>query len=240
MTLLAPLLAYVAGLLTILSPCVLPLTPILANGALAQHRLGPAALAVGLAGSFSLVGLFVATIGFSLGLDGEMLRIFGAVLMLAVGAILLVPALQNAFSRAVSPISNWANERTSGFAGNGLLGQFALGALLGVVWSPCVGPTLGAASALAAQGKDLASVGFVMAMFGLGAATVLIALGYAARALISKMRGGLQAAAERGKKFLGVALVVFGLLIFSGYDRALEAALVSASPEWITNLTTRF
>ena len=80
----------------------------------------------------------------------------------------------------------------------------------------------------------------LLAVFGLGAASALIALGYAARALISRMRGGLQAAADGGKKFLGVVLIVFGLLIFSGHDRALEAALVSASPEWITNLTTRF
>lgn len=237
---LAPALAFVAGLLTILSPCVLPLTPILANGALAQHRLGPAALTVGLAGSFSLIGLFVATLGLSLGLDGEVLRGAGATLMLGIGLLLLVPFLQQAFSNAAGPLSSWANERTSGFAGNGLLGQFALGGLLGVVWSPCVGPTLGAASALAAQGKDLAAVAFVMAMFGLGAASALIALGYAARAFIVRLRGGLHAASESGKKILGGSLILFGVLILSGLDRTLEGVLVGLSPDWLTKLTTQF
>lgn len=240
MTLLTPFLAFLAGVLTILSPCVLPLAPILASGAMAQHRFGPAALALGLAASFSLVGLFVATIGYAIGLDNDTLRLAGAAIMLGVGAVLVVPRFQMAFAGAAAPLSNWANARTAGFEGAGLLGQTGLGALLGIVWAPCVGPTLGAASVLAAQGEDLAAVAFVMAMFGLGAAIVLTAIGYGARALIARYRGRLHAVGEGGKRFLGWALIAVGVLVFSGLDRALEAALVALSPDWLTALTTRF
>lgn len=240
MTLLTPALAFLAGILTILSPCVLPLAPILASGAVAQHRLGPAALALGLATSFSLVGLFVATVGFSLNLDGELLRRAGAGLMVAIGVVLVSPRLQLAFANAAAPVSNWANARTSGVAGNGLLGQTGLGALLGLVWSPCVGPTLGAATILAAQGDDLFNVAIVMAAFGFGAAIILIGIGYAARSLLVRHRSTLHAAGESGKRFLGVALLLAGLLVLSGLDRVVEAILVDISPAWLTTLTTRF
>ena len=240
MTLLTPALAFLAGILTILSPCVLPLAPILASGAIAQHRLGPAALALGLATSFSLVGLFVATVGFSLNLDGEVLRRVGAALMIAIGLVLVTPRLQRAVANAAAPVSNWANARTASVTGDGLLGQAGLGALLGVVWSPCVGPTLGAATILAAQGDDLFSVAIVMAAFGLGAAIVLIAIGYAARSLLVRHRARLHGAGEGGKRFLGAALLLAGLLVLSGLDRVVEAFLVDISPAWLTTLTTRF
>lgn len=240
MTALTPALALLAGVLTILSPCVLPLAPILASSATAQHRLGPLALATGLAISFSLVGLFVATIGFAIGLDNETLRLMGGLIMLAVGAVLVVPRFEVAFAGVAAPLSNWANEKTAAFEGNGLWGQAALGSLLGLVWSPCVGPTLGAASALAAQGEDLAAVTFVMAAFGLGAGVALAGVGYGARALIGRQRGALNAIGKYGKRFLGWALILVAGLVVTGLDRMIEAVLVEASPAWLTELTTRY
>ena len=74
---LNPLLAYLAGVLTILSPCVLPLVPIVLTGAQSKGRWGPVALGLGLTLSFTAVGLFVALIGFSIGLDGEVFRVVG-------------------------------------------------------------------------------------------------------------------------------------------------------------------
>src|SRR5690242_17483328 len=90
----APLLAFLAGTLSILSPCVLPLVPIVVGTALSRHRLGPAALAAGLAVSYLGIGLFVATIGFAIGLDGALFRAIGAALLIAFGAALLAPVLQ--------------------------------------------------------------------------------------------------------------------------------------------------
>ena len=62
-------LALLAGILSTLSPCVLPLLPIVLGAALTEHRFGPLALAAGVALSFVVVGLFVATVGFAIGLD---------------------------------------------------------------------------------------------------------------------------------------------------------------------------
>src|ERR1700704_3355899 len=89
MEIVSMLLAFVAGLFSILSPCVLPLVPIVLGAAVAEHKLGPVALAVGLALSFTAIGMFVATIGYTIGLDGDVFRSVAAVLLVLVGAVLV-------------------------------------------------------------------------------------------------------------------------------------------------------
>jgi cytochrome c biogenesis protein CcdA len=233
-------LAFVAGLLSILSPCVLPLVPIVLGAAVAQHRYGPLALAAGLALSFTLIGLLVAVAGFSLGLDPGFFRAAAAAIMIALGAVLLVPAAQARLAAAGSPLSGLADQYFGQSAGSGLAGQFGIGLLLGAVWSPCVGPTLGAASLLASQGRDLPTVALTMAVFGIGAALPLVALGTVSRATLMTMRGKLLSVGKLGKVLLGAAFILIGVTILTGVDKRIEAALVAASPQWLTNLTTRF
>ena len=234
------LFALLAGILSTLSPCVLPLLPIILVSAVSEHRLGPLALASGLALSFVTVGMFIATIGYGIGLDAGFFRIIAATMLVALGIILLVPQLQTQIAAAASPISGWTEERFGGIETAGLSGQFALGLLLGAVWSPCVGPTLGAASVLAAQGQDLAEVALVMLAFGLGAALPLLLLGLLSRDTLMRWRGRLLDAGKGGKLVLGGLLVVIGVMILSGLDKRIEAALVEASPAWLTEITTRF
>lgn len=232
--------AFIAGFLSLLSPCVLPLLPVVLGTAVSEHRLGPAALAAGLAISFVVIGLFVATIGFGIGADAALFRQLAAVLLITAGLVLMVPKFQMAIAGAASPISTWTDNFFGGFSTSGLSGQFALGLLLGAVWSPCVGPTLGAASVLASQGKDLAQVALVMASFGIGAALPLLLLGLLSRQTLLALRSKLMSAGHAGKMLLGVVLLIVGIAILTGYDKQIEAALVAASPEWLTALTTRF
>src|SRR5712672_874756 len=181
-------LAYLAGVLSTLSPCVLPLLPVILGSAAATHRLGPLALALGLASSFVVVGLFVATIGFSIGIDADVFRIVAAALMILVGAVLIVPLFQSRLALAAGPVSHWAGHRLGGLSASGLRGQFGVGVLLGVAWSPCVGPTLGAATLLASRAEDLPRVAATMLLFGLGASSPLLAVGMLSREAMSKAR----------------------------------------------------
>ena len=233
-------LAFLAGVLSILSPCVLPLLPIVLGAAASEHRLGPAALAAGLAVSFTAIGLFVATIGFAAGIDTGVFRMISAMLLMAVGVVLLVPRLQEQFALAAAPVSNWAGNYTDNFTPGSLAGQFGLGVLLGAVWSPCVGPTLGAASILAAKGENLAQVALTMFAFGVGAALPLLLLGLVSREAMMHWRGRLMETGKTGKALLGVLLVAVGLLVATNFDKRLETILVDASPAWLTELTTRF
>ncbi len=233
-------LAFLAGLLSILSPCVLPLLPLILGTAASEHKLGPAALAAGLAMSFVAIGLFVATIGYSLGLNAVLFRTISAFIMIALGFVLIVPTLQAKLAQAGAPAANWAEQKFGSIATNGLYGQFGVGVLLGAVWSPCVGPTLGAASLLAAQGTNLTEVALTMLMFGLGAALPLLILGILSREALLRMRGSMMNAGKGAKIALGIFLLLIGISITTGYDRQLETLLVEASPDWLTQLTTRF
>ena len=233
-------LAFAAGLLSILSPCVLPLVPIVLGAAVAAHPLGALALAAGLAVSFTALGLLLALVGFGLGIDPGMFRVAAAVIMIGLGVILVMPSWQAQLAAAGGPVSSWADRRFGGFASSGLAGQFAIGLLLGAVWSPCVGPTLGAASLLASQGQDLLRVTLTMAVFGVGAALPLILLGLLSRATLMRVRSSLMSAGMLGKALLGAAFIMIGVAIVSGADKRIEAALVDASPQWLTELTTSF
>ena len=233
-------LALLAGVLSVLSPCVLPLLPIVLGTAASAHRLGPVALAAGLAISFTAIGLFVATVGFAAGLDTGVFRTISAILLIGVGLVLLVPKLQEQFALAAAPVSNWAGSYTDNFTPGGLGGPFGLGLLLGAVWSPCVGPTLGAASVLAAKGEDLGQVALTMLAFGIGAALPLMLLGFVSREAMMRWRGRLMETGSIGKTLLGLLLVAVGVLVATNLDKRLETILVDASPAWLTELTTRF
>jgi cytochrome c-type biogenesis protein len=233
-------LAYLAGVLSTLSPCVLPLLPLVFGSAASAHRLGPLALGLGLASSFVVVGLFVATIGFSIGIDADVFRIVAASLMILLGAVLIVPWLAAGLAVAAGPVSHWADARQASFSASGLRGQFGIGVLLGIAWSPCVGPTLGAASLLASQAKDLPQVAATMLLFGLGASSPLLAVGMLSREVMSKARGRLLSAGQSLKAALGIAFVLIGTAILTGVDKKIETALVDTSPQWLTELTTRY
>lgn len=234
------LLGYLAGALSTLSPCVLPLLPILIATAVAQHRFGPLALAGGLTLSFAAVGLFIATLGASIGLDPGVLRQAAAVLLVAFGIVLLVPALQTRFAMATAGIGASGNGLLSRISGTGWSGQFAVGLVLGLIWSPCVGPTLGAATTLASQGRDLAQIALLMLLFGLGAGTPLVVIGTLSREAMLRTRGRLTVLGQRGKWLLGGALVAIGIFMLTGQDKTFETWVLDHSPMWLTNLTTRY
>ena len=232
--------AFVAGVLSTLSPCVLPLLPLVFGTALSKHRFGPLALALGLSLSFVAIGLFVATIGFAIGVDEGVFRMIAAVMMTAIGLVLVVPRLSTAFSVAIGPMGNWVQQRAGGGEGNGLAGQFGVGLLLGAVWSPCVGPTLGAASLMAAQGQNLGQVAVAMFLFGIGAAIPLLIISPLSRTALMRWRGMMLEGGAIFKILLGAMLLGFGLLTLTGLDHTVQTTLVNYSPEWLSNLSTYY
>lgn len=231
-------LALLAGILSILSPCVLPLVPVVLTGAVAEHRLAPLALAAGVAMSFTAIGLFVATIGFSIGLDMTLFRTTAATLLIVVGVVLLVPRLQVGFASATGPVSNWTQNRFGGLSTSGISGQFGVGLLLGAVWTPCVGPTLGAASVMAARGENLAMVTLTMLAFGIGTALPLLLLSTLSREALIRWRGRMLSTASGLKIALGVLLILAGTMTLTGFDRTVQTVLLTAMPDWMLALTT--
>jgi cytochrome c-type biogenesis protein len=230
-------LSLVAGMLSTLSPCTLPLIPIILGTALTAHRWGPWALAAGLALAYALAGVFLATVGQMIGLDPVLFRYLAAGLLILFGLVLLSEQLQGYLAAALAGLSRSGQSWLERVATDSLAGQFLLGALLGIVWSPCVGPTLGAAIVLAGQGKDLVHVSVVMTLFGVGAALPLVGLGLMSHQAMQRFRSRLLVAGSFGKKLLGSVLVLVGLIVVTGMDKVFEAWILTHAPVWLSDLT---
>lgn len=235
-----PALAFLAGMLSVLSPCVLPLIPLVFGAAAAKHRYAPLALIAGLCGSFVLLGLVLATVGHSVGLNIETIRYVSSVLIILLGAALLIPSLHSPVERLLAPIVRWADGHLAWANSDGLGANLLIGALLGAAWSPCLGPTLGAASLLAAEGRNLWQVAIVMFAFGIGASLPLLLIGALSHKTLAAWRTHISRIGNGLKAALGGALVVLGSLVVTGMDKLLETALVDISPSWLIDLTTRF
>jgi cytochrome c biogenesis protein CcdA len=233
-------LAYVAGLLTTLNPCVLPMLPLVLAGTASGGRLGPVAFAAGMVAAFTAVGLFVATVGIGLGVTSEVLRQAAAAMFVLFGLVLLAKPLQERFALATAGLATGANALAGRVTVGGLGGPFLVGSLAGALWSPCSGPSLGAAVVLATEAGGLGPAATRMFAFGLGAASILMLLAYGSRAAILGRRDALLAASRWLKPAAGALFVGLGALVLTGLDKAIEAALVAAMPDWLVAFTTRF
>jgi cytochrome c biogenesis protein CcdA len=236
-------LGFVAGSLSVLSPCVLPVLPVIVASALHRHAQGPLALAAGLVASSTTVGLLFASFGFAIGLDRDVARAASGALMAIVGVLFVIPTLHERFqamlARAISPLANRA-DRAMGRLPATLLGQFVLGILLGAVWVPCTGPTLAAAITLAGRGENIGRASTVMIAFGLGAVVPVLMLAYGSRRVVITRGHALGTISRVGAPAMGVALLLIGVLTVTGIDKRVETTMVDHMPQWLLNLTTRF
>ncbi|MBX2809926.1 MAG: cytochrome c biogenesis CcdA family protein [Cellvibrionaceae bacterium] len=232
--------AYIAGLLTLINPCVLPVLPIVLMSALNANRLGPVALAAGMSLSFVVFGVLVSAFGHSIGLTQDTLSQVGAVLMMLFGAILLLPSLARRFEVITAGLAKNADQGMNQLNHQRIKGQFIGGILLGAVWSPCIGPTLGGAIALASQGDHLGHVTLIMSFFALGVSTFILALGLGAREAMGRRAKALNAIAERSKPIMGAVFLSVGLMLFFHLHHIIEAALLTVMPVWLQDLSVTF
>lgn len=230
-------LSVAAGGLTTLSPCVFPLLPMVLGGAVQGHRLAPVAMGLGMMLSFAGIGVMLGALGPALGIDADTIRMAGAAMLIAFALVMLVPALGDRFSRWMLPIASAANAASTRLDGGSLLGAAALGAVLGLVWSPCSGPLLGSALTLVASEGGALRGGVVLALFGLGAAIPLVAVAYASRSGFMRARDWILARIERVRLGFAVLLGGMGIAILTGTDKWVEARVLAWLPDAWVNLT---
>lgn len=229
------LFAYGAGLLTLINPCVLPVLPIILASALNADRRGPIALALGMSLSFVVFGMLVATAGHAIGLTQDTLSAVAATLMILFGLVLTVPVFSRQFETATAGFAASADTRMHGIELSGLRGQFLGGTLLGAVWSPCIGPTLGGAIALASQGSNLGQATLIMVAFAAGVSTLIIGLGYGAGQALRSER--LRNFSHHAKPLIGVLFIAVGAMILLRVHHFIEAWAVQNLPIWLQDLS---
>lgn len=231
---------YLAGLLTLINPCVLPVLPIVLASALQAGRAGPVALAAGMSASFVVLGVSVAAFGHAVGIDERVIAQVGASLMVGFGLILLVPAFAHRFELATAGVAARADSGVDAIDGSNLRGQFLGGLLLGAVWSPCVGPVLGGAISLASSGESLGWATAIMTSFALGVSTIILALGYGARSVIRQRQAWMRQIAAKARPAMGVIFVAVGMAILFDLQKYAEIWLLDRLPIWLQDLSVRF
>lgn len=234
------LLGYLAGVLTLINPCVLPVLPIVLATALQAGRTGPVVLAAGMSLSFVIVGMTVAVFGRALGIDELVVAQAGAVLMVAFGLVLLVPRFAEGFATATAGVSARADAGLDDIDRTGMRGQFLGGLLLGAVWVPCVGPTLGGAIALASSGDSLLWAAMTMLTFALGISTVIVLLAFGAQNAIQSRRDWMRRISTKARPLMGVIFVLVGLALLFDLHKYAEIWLLDHVPYWIQDLSVRF
>ncbi len=229
--------AYGAGLLTLINPCVLPILPIVLGASLQADKHGPLALVTGMSVSFVILGLGVTVLGQSLGLAPETVSDAGSVLMILCGLVLVTPRLSSGFATVTVGISNRANAGLDALDRFGTPSQFLVGLLLGAVWSPCIGPTLGGAISLASKGERIAYSGLIMGAFALGVSTIMVALGYGTRSAVQRRQAWLRHISAGVRPILGLAFIAVGTAILLRAHHILEFHAVRILPSWLIELS---
>ncbi len=232
-------LTFMAGAIGTLSPCVLPVLPIVMGSTRQSGPLGPVVLAAGMIFSFTLVGFSVASFGYKVGITQETISSVAAVMLLIFGLVMFSSSLADfltkllrRFSERFANVSAKSDKKT-------YAGQFFTGILLGGIWSPCTGPTLGVAISLAASQKDLLRSFFLMATYGVGSALPLMLVAYFSRQFSSR-RERIGNLAASSKKVFAIILIIAGLLMVTHLDKVLEGFLLDILPESFMNFLTKY
>jgi|SRR5215207_863967 len=223
---IATAFAVLAGAATALSPCVLPVLPVVLAAGSTGGRRRPLGVALGLAGTFALAAVVLTRALDALGLPGDLARSLAIAVLAAFGAALAMPRLgalvEGRLSRLVR--RGPATGRGDGF-GSGLV----LGASLGLVYAPCAGPILAAVIALdAAVSAERLALGFA---YGVGAAAALLAVMTIGRSLTRRIAPH----AGRIQQALGALMIAAALLLAGGFDRDFQAAIADDLPAVLVN-----
>jgi cytochrome c biogenesis protein CcdA len=158
--------------------------------------------------------------------------------MIPIGLALLVPMVGHWAEYALRPVVAIGNRLQSALPGAGLIGHFAIGAILALVWAPCVGPTLGAAIVLASTSGTLPLAILNMMVFAIGTGTSLMIAGYVLRKVASSTKRFAGQSAKIGRMAFGALLIFVGIVSFTGLDERIEASIDNHLPHWFIRAVT--
>jgi len=234
--------AFLSGVVTILSPCILPVLPIVLSGGVGGGRARPFGVLVGFIVSFTVFTLTLSAIVQALGIPVDAMRIVAVVLIVLFGIVMLVPALRDRFEIIASRIAR-RGATSGGAAGapaktgwSGFGSGIVVGLSLGLIWTPCVGPIMASVISLAlTQHVDGGSL-FITLAYTLGTSIPMLGVMLGGRALLNRVPA-LTRNAARIQQVFGVLMIVVGVAIGLGWDRRFQAAVLAAFPNYGSGLT---
>ncbi len=232
--------AFVSGIITILSPCILPVLPIVLSGGVGGGKARPFGVVAAFVVTFTVFTLTLSAVVQLLGIPPDTLRVVAVVLLVIFGFVMVVPWLRDRFELLASRLTSGSRsnapggKRSGGWAG--FWSGIPVGFSLGVVWTPCVGPIMASVISLAlTQRVDGGSVLITLA-YSLGTAIPMLLVMFGGRALLNRVPGLSRNMANIQKAF-GVLMILVGVGIGFGWDRQVQTALLRAFPAYGSGLT---
>lgn len=226
--------AFIAGFVTILSPCILPLLPIILSGSVTGGKKKPLGIVTGFVLSFTFFTLFLASLVQITGISASALRSLSIIIIFVFGLSLVIPKIQvlieQLFTRFAS-LGPKANTNT------GFFGGIVIGITLGLVWTPCVGPILASVISLAITGSISATAFLITFSYSLGTAIPMLAITYGGQQLLRRVPW-LLSNTGRIQRGFGVIMMLTALAIFLNLDRKFQTFILDTFPQYGTGLTS--
>ncbi len=225
--------AFLAGIITILSPCILPILPIVLSGSVGGGKRKPQGIVTGFILSFTFFTLFLSALVKATGVSADALRGLSIVIILIFGISLLLPQFQVVMEKLFSRLSNKfaVNGTREGFGGGVLIGLS-----LGLIWTPCVGPIIASVITLAATSEVNFAAFFITLAYSIGTAIPMLLIMYGGRGLLQKVPW-LLPNTEKIQKGFGILMILTAVGIFFNIDRRFQTYILTTFPQYGTGLT---
>lgn len=213
------LFAFLAGVVTILSPCTLPVLPALLAVGVGEGRLKPLGMAVGFAFSFTVFTLIASWLVSTLGLPPNFMRGFAVVVLILAGLSLIFPAMGTWFAIKMERVADLGRSlgTQSKKVPSGFFSGFIFGIALGLIWTPCAGPILAAVLSLSATGAVTANLFFVILAYSIGAALPMLLIAYTTKRL------ALGPYIDKIRRAFGVLLLIGAAMIWFNFAVLVQA-----------------
>lgn len=225
--------AFVGGVVTILSPCILPILPIILSGSVGEGKRKPYGIVSGFILSFTFFTLFLTSIVNATGISADTLRYISVVILALFGLTLIIPQIQGKIEQMFSKLSSRAPQQGER---HGFGGGFIIGLSLGLLWTPCVGPILASVISLALTGSVNGSAFIITLAYALGTALPMLAIMYGGRKLLNRVPWLLTKGALIQKVF-GVIMILVAMMIYFNLDRQFQSYILQKFPNYGTVLT---
>ncbi len=227
------LFAFLAGLITVLSPCIIPILPIVLGSALKRHRMYPVYMVLGLIMTFSVLGILFGSLGSAVGISKRTLEICATFLLFVLGLIIVIKPLSIIFTTWTEKLLAFGLPAPK--ASDSPLQAFVVGSTLGIVWAPCAGPVLASILALATASKSIVMSFLLLFTYAMGAGIPMLIIAYGGQRALSSRRV-IKQHAEGIKHVFGWILISTAVMLYYGTFKDLEALLIPYLPSFITAL----
>lgn len=228
--------AFLAGIVTILSPCILPILPIVLSSTIGGKDIGkkrPIGVVIGFILSFTFFTLFLSSIVKFSGIPADSLRFFSVVIIGLFGISFLLPQFQVLLEKLFSKLARFVPRSNTK---SGLWSGIVIGLSIGLLWTPCVGPILASVISLAITGTVTLDAFLITLAYALGTAIPMFAIMIGGRGLLQKVPWLLNNTGNIQKVF-GVVMILTALAIFNNYDRRFQTYILQTFPQYGVGLT---